>query len=62
MIVGELPPVGPLIPFGGDDATSEDEVAAQIEPVSNELEIRPDLRLSREALGPDPFLLDLFVE
>src|SRR3546814_5603617 len=44
------------------DARAEADVAAQVEPVRDMLEIAHDLRLSGIALGPGPLLLEFVGE
>lgn len=57
-----LPPVGPLVEGHRHDLGAERDVAAQVEPVGDEVEVGLDLGLGGHGLGPHPLLLDLLGE
>jgi hypothetical protein len=58
----EMPLRGILVEGHSDDAAVESDVAAKVQSVGNEVEVRLDLRLGRHRLRPHPLLLDLVGE
>ena len=60
--VSHVPDRGVLVEGHRDDRGVERDVAAQVEPVGDEVQVGLDLRLGRHGLGPHPLLLDLVGE